>query len=147
MVVQILIGSALLLLTIGVAGISFWCMERTFFGLGDWLLRPPHRLKLMAVLWLSSVFILAQMTVAVWIWALAFQALAIFPTLEAAVYFSLVAFTTLGFGDVLLPQDWRLLSGLAAANGLLNIAIVTAFLMEGLRTARSRQLDAIRQDS
>ena len=147
MITQILIGSVLLLLTIGVAGVSFWLMELTFFGLRNWLLRPPHRIKLMAVLWLSSVFVLAQMTAAVWIWALVFQVLGIFSTLEAAVYFALVAFTTLGFGDVLLPQDWRLLSGMAAANGLLNIGVVTAFMVEGLRQVRLRQLQAMKQES
>jgi hypothetical protein len=42
----------------------------------------------------------------------------IFGTLEGAVYFSIVAYTTLGFGDILLPLDWRLLGGMASANGL-----------------------------
>ena len=44
------------------------------------------------------------MTAGVWIWALVFHALHLFPTFGACVYFTLVAFTTLGFGDLLLPQ-------------------------------------------
>ena len=143
MFLQILIGSVLLLITIGIAGVSFWLMEVAIHRLRHWLLRPPHRPKLMAMLCLSAVWILAQMTAGVWLWALTFQGLKVFPTLEEAVYFSLVAFTTLGFGDVLLPMDWRLLSGMAAANGLLNIGIVTAFLVEGLRQVRLRQIAAL----
>ncbi|MEM9736953.1 MAG: ion channel, partial [Pseudomonadota bacterium] len=50
-----------------------------------------------------------------------------------ALYFSVVAFTTLGFGDVLLPQEWRLLAGLSAANGLLIFGVSTAFLVEVFR--------------
>lgn len=147
MFVQILIGSILLLLTIGVAGVSFWMMERTLFKLQTWLLRPPHGPKLMAVLWLSSAWVMIQMTIGVWLWAMAFLGLGVFGTLEGSVYFALVAFTTLGFGDVLLPAEWRLLSGMAAVNGLLNIGVATAFLVEGLRQVRLRQIASLGQDS
>ena len=54
---------------------------------------------------LGSVLMLATIvTAGVWIWALFFHALHLFPTLEACVYFVLVAFTMLGFGDLRLPQ-------------------------------------------
>ena len=79
------------------------------------------------------------MTVSVWIWAIAFWSLQIFTTFEACVYFSLVAFTTLGFGDILLPVKWRLLAGMSAANGLLIFGLLTAMLVETLRQTRSRQ--------
>ena len=79
--------------------------------------------------------------VSVWIWAIALWVLNIFQTIEASVYFSLVAFTTLGFGDILLPVEWRLLGGLAAANGLLIFGILTAMLVETLRQTRLRQRD------
>ena len=87
----------------------------------------------------SMLAVAAMLTVAVWIWAVAFRLLGIFGTLEASVYFSLVAFTTLGFGDVLLPQEWRLLSGLSAANGLLMFGLMTAVLVETLRETRGMQ--------
>ena len=51
----------------------------------------------------------------------------------------MVAFTTLGFGDVILPQEWRLLGGLAAANGLMIFGFLTAMLVETLRHTRRRQ--------
>ena len=55
--------------------------------------------------------------------------LGLFPSLEQAVYFALVAFTTLGYGDVLLPKEWQLLGGMAAANGLLNFGLLIAVLL------------------
>ena len=58
------------------------------------------------------------------------------------MYFSLVSFTTLGFGDVLFPPEWRLLSGMAAANGLLNFGLLTALLVEALRHVRLGQMNA-----
>jgi len=58
------------------------------------------------------------------------MSLGIFEELEVAVYFSLVAYTTLGFGDVILPEQWRILAGLTAANGFLVFGWSTAFQVE-----------------
>lgn len=139
MLTQILFGGLLTLTTIIVAAASWWALEQLLIRLHGWAVRPPHAPKLMAILTLSLVWTLGMMMVAVWIWAVALRALEIFITLEASMYFALVAFTTLGFGDVLLPQEWRLLGGLAAANGLLMIGLLTAILVETLRELRQRQ--------
>ena len=37
------------------------------------------------------------------------------PTLETAVYFSLVTYTTIGYGDVVLGPGWRVLAGIEAS--------------------------------
>ncbi|MEM6539229.1 MAG: ion channel [Pseudomonadota bacterium] len=64
------------------------------------------------------------------IWAGAFLRLQIFNDLETALYFSAVSYTTLGFGDLIVERPWRLLSGAAAANGLLLFGLSAAFLAE-----------------
>ncbi|WP_377510722.1 ion channel [Octadecabacter sp. R77987] len=143
MFVQIVLGSALMLVSIFVAGISFWFMEVALARWRGWLRREPHRPKLIFILCVSGVWIIGQVTIGVWVWAFAFILLDIFATLEEAVYFALVAFTTLGFGDILLPMEWRLLGGMAAANGLLNFGLLTAVIVEALRQVRRTQLDAI----
>ena len=140
MFVQLALGSALLVVSVMIAGISFWVLEWRLTLLRGWLTRAPHRPKLVLVLCVAALWVLAQMTVAIWMWALTMLALGIFDTLELAVYFALVAFTTLGFGDVLLPVEWRLLAGMAAANGLLNIGLVTAGMVETLRQLRIQQM-------
>ncbi|HEV8036941.1 ion channel [Yoonia sp.] len=140
MFVQIAIGSMLLVFSIMTAGISFWLLERRLGGLRPWLVRAPHAPKLMLVLGVTALWVLLQMTVAVWAWALTFMALGVFTALEPSVYFTLVAFTTLGFGDILLPVEWRLLGGMAALNGLLNIGLVTAALIETMRPLRLQQM-------
>ena len=144
--VQLGLGTLVLLVSIVVAGLSFWFMELFFQRADRWLVREPHRPKLIFALCVAAVWIICQMTVGVWVWALVLMALEIFATLEEAIYFSLVAFTTLGFGDVLLPKEWRLMGGLAAANGLLNIGLVTALLVEALRNVRQRQLAGLSDD-
>lgn len=66
-------------------------------------------------------------------WAWVYLHYGMFETWETALYFSGAAFTTLGFGDVLLPVEWRLLSGAAAANGLLLFGVSAAFLFDVAR--------------
>lgn len=147
MIIQIAIGSVLLVLSVMTAGISFWVVEWRLLRLRTWLTRPPHRPKLMIVLCTTALWVLLQMTVAVWLWALTFSGLGIFTSLEEAVYFALVSFTTLGFGDILLPNEWRLLGGMAALNGLLNMGLVTAAMIEVLRQLRLQQLAVMENDS
>ena len=40
-------------------------------------------------------------------------------TWEDAIYFSIVTFTTLGYGDITISGGWRLLSGIEAMSGIL----------------------------
>ncbi len=61
-------------------------------------------------------------------WALALLLCGQVSTLEAAFYFSAQNFTSLGYGDVLLSEGWRLLGPLEAVNGLLFFGLSTAVL-------------------
>jgi len=50
MLVQIILGSALLLISIFIAGASFYVLELVLDRAKPWLHRAPHRPKLVAVL-------------------------------------------------------------------------------------------------
>lgn len=142
---QIAIGSGLLLTSILIAAASAWIMEMGFERGHHWLMREPHRPKLFLMIAVVSVWILAVITAGVWLWATAFHLIGVFPTFEESLYFSLVTFTSLGFGDLLLPVEWRLLAGMAAANGLLNFGLLTALLVEALRHVRLGQIEGRRR--
>ena len=66
------------------------------------------------------------------IWAVAYWGLGALEGFEEALYFSTVTYTTLGFGDITLSQEWRLLSSFEAAIGVIllgwSTAIVFAFV-------------------
>ena len=145
MFLQIALGTVLMLMSIVVAGVAFLFLETFLMRSQKWLSREPHQPKLLLVMVVTVVWILGMDTAGVWIWAIALWLLGIFITIEASVYFSLVAFTTLGFGDILLPQNWRLLGGMAAANGLLNMGLLTAMMVEVLRFVRVGQLEVKKQ--
>lgn len=83
----------------------------------------------------TALWLMVLQGVSVLAWALAFSGLAVFPDWDTAVYFSAVAFTTLGFGDIVLPPDWRQLAGFCAAHGLLVFGLSSAALVEAFRQA------------
>ena len=139
MLLQLTIGTVLILLTTSVAGAGFLVLEKALDRVQGWLRTPPHQPKLLVLLIASVFWVLLIVTACVWIWAVALWLLPVFITMEASVYFSIVAFTTLGFGDILLPQEWRLLAGLTAVNGLLMFGFLTAMLVEVLRRVRNTQ--------
>lgn len=139
MLVQIALGSAVLVASVVTAGLGVWGMEAALDLARPWLTRPPHRPRLIAFLCLAALGFLGIVTATIWLWALTFWALGLFGTLETSVYFATVAFTTLGFGDLLLPQDWRLLGGMAAANGLLMLGLLTALMLDAARHVRGLQ--------
>jgi hypothetical protein len=63
-----------------------------------------------------------------WLWAALLLQLGALGSLEEALYFATVTFTTLGYGDIVLGQDWRLLGAFAAVNGTIIIGWTTAMV-------------------
>ncbi len=63
------------------------------------------------------------------LWAGLYVTVGALPGLEEALYFSLVTFTTLGYGDVTLPEQWRMLGAFQAANGILMFGWTTALIV------------------
>lgn len=136
MLLQLFIGSGLLVFSIVLAGFGFWLIEFILRRVRKRFRRSHQGKRMLVFLSLASIWVVIQLTVGVWIWALCFWYFGIFETLEPAIYLSLVAFTALGFGDILLSVEWRLLGGMTAVNVLLSIGFVTTILVEFLRQAR-----------
>ena len=130
----------LLIANILIAAVAAMLLEVMFQRTHGWMMREPHRPKLVLMIAGVSLWVLGVVTAGVWVWAAAYRAVGAFATLEEAVYFSLVCFTTLGFGDVLMPHGWRILAGMEAANGFLNFGLLTALLIEALRQTRLGQV-------
>jgi hypothetical protein len=49
------------------------------------------------------------------------------PDLPTALYFSAVTYTTTGYGDLVLPPEWRLVGGVEALTGILMCGLSTGF--------------------
>ncbi|NVO55342.1 two pore domain potassium channel family protein [Rhodobacteraceae bacterium B1Z28] len=74
-------------------------------------------------------FIVATHTIQVWIWAIAWVLLDVLPDWNSAIYFSLVTFTTLGYGDIVLGEGLRIFGSFAAVTGLLAFGLSTAYMV------------------
>ncbi|MCL5778684.1 potassium channel family protein [Limibaculum sp. FT325] len=91
---------------------------------------PPRRGLLRKGLVIIAVVLWFFLSICVqcWVWAMLLLSLGALGSLEAALYFSTVTFTTLGYGDIVLGEDWRLLGAFAAANGTIIIGWTTAMV-------------------
>src|SRR5215469_5084152 len=61
------------------------------------------------------------------VWALFFWWEECLPNVESAFYFSGVTYATLGYGDLLLPKEWRMFGPLEALTGSLMVGLSIAF--------------------
>lgn len=79
-----------------------------------------NALRQKQIIWTcGTVLVMAIVSlVEVTIWALAYLALNAIDGFENALYFSTVTFTSLGYGDVVLEGNWRLLASFEAVNGV-----------------------------
>ena len=87
----------------------------------------------------SVLWMLLALIAVVFAWAFLFQWLGAFSNLEDAFYLAIVSITTVGFGDVVLDREWRILSGFTAADGFIIFGLDTAVLFEMMRRLRSDQ--------
>lgn len=62
---------------------------------------------------------------------------------EQAIYFSLITFTTIGYGDVIINSEWRILAGLEAVNGIMLIGWSTAMIFSFLQILYRQSLNKI----
>lgn len=63
------------------------------------------------------------------VWAMLFVYLGEFADFQTAFYHSVVNFTSLGYGDIVMSEKWRLLGALEAANGILMFGLTAGALL------------------
>ena len=141
MLLQIAIGSGLLVLGVLLMALAALVLEIGFRAAHSWLIRPPQRPKLLLMLVAVGLWVLVTLTVGIWMWAYVLFGIGAFMSLEESLYFAIEAFSTLGLGDVIPKQEWRILAAMAAVNGLLSFGLMTALLVEALRQVRLAQLE------
>ncbi len=99
------------------------------------LKKPGGRLKKWLNQWVAFrigetvviLFIISLLEV--FMWALVYLMHGAIEGIEKAMYFSMVTFTTLGYGEITLGEQWRLLSSIEAANGIIIFGWTTAIII------------------
>ena len=94
--------------------------------------------------WLAGLHLLQ---IALWAGYYRFQGC--FPDFRTALYFSGVSYSTLGYGDVLLPPEWRMLGPSEGLTGILMCGLSTGLffaiahrILETRAESRTREADS-----
>jgi len=83
----------------------------------------PVTWLLVRVAWVLILLHLVEIAV----WALFYRWRHCLPDLESSFYFSGVTYTTVGYGDLVLPKDWRLLGPVEGLTGILMCGLSTGY--------------------
>ena len=111
-----------------------------------WIPRKERRGRLGAELLLAlfvSLLLMLHLGETV-VWAFFFVLVGGMPDLASAAYFSLTSYTTVGYGDVLLPEPWRLLGPLESAVGVLMLGWSTGILVAVIGTIYRQLFPSLR---
>ena len=139
---QLLVGSAVSLCNIAIHGLVMATVVQLASRIAGTMgtVRQSLRLNIVMVA-AASIAIVPVLMVAhlseVMVWSLAYVIVKAAPAGADPVYFAFVNYTTLGYGDVIPVERWRLLGPITAMNGVLLFGWSTAVIFEVLRrTAR-----------
>ena len=80
-------------------------------------------------------------TVEIWGYAWLFYSLEASPTFESALYFSTATYSTIGYGDVTLGPQWRILGAIEGGNGVILLGWSTAFFVSVVARMRALEHD------
>jgi hypothetical protein len=128
MIVALLVGAGIFLVTLVGNALATWLIVHFlvrllrigFTGLGLW--------QNVAVMSIVSLLTAMAHLIQIGLWAIALTLVGAFSSLQTALYCSAQNYTALGYGDVTLPERWRMLGPLEAINGLLLFGLSTALM-------------------
>ncbi len=126
---KLLIGSGMIVLNLG---IQVWAVDRVFRffqrrGFGS--TRVGTARGDFRVLSIIMAFLFAGHLLQFATWAALFVAIGEFDNFGTAFYHSTVNFTSLGYGDIVMSESWRLLGALEAANGVLMFGLTAGLIL------------------
>lgn len=94
-----------------------------------------HVVNAMVASVLTVVILMLAHFAEIVVWSLAYAAIDVAPPGTDLLYFAFVNYTTLGYGDVVPAERWRLIGPITALNGVMMIGWSTAVIFEVMRVA------------
>jgi voltage-gated potassium channel len=127
MLVQLALATAMVIMTVLVHLFGLAMLMRVLRS----HTRIFRRLAIMplTLLLAATIGIIAIHTFEIWLYALLYLQLGTFSHFEQSLYFSTVTYATIGYGDVVMPHEWRILGAIEGAAGIIMLGWSTAFLI------------------
>jgi voltage-gated potassium channel Kch len=139
---NVLLGCVLLLATtvvhaVATSGVAHWVRARH---IKQWVGQSQTKRTVVIAVLVIVMFIASVLEAA--LWAVTYVAVGAITALEEALYFSMVTYTTLGYGDVTMEGQWRLLSAFEAANGIIMFGWTTAIIVWAVQRAHASRSES-----
>ncbi len=139
-VTNFLVGLPVMLLCLVIqAVVAFWSMRYYIRRMQGGAAEQRIRAGLQPLL-IAMVAMMFGTFVQVILWGVLFVWLGEFTEMYEAVYHSAVNFASLGYGDIVMQKQWKLLGPLEAINGVLMLGMSAAALMAILQHMVKSQL-------
>ncbi len=113
-----------------------------YYSRHDDLVQSPSFVASLVVISGVMLLLVVGNLIQIGIWALLFQLAGEFQRFDEAFYHSAVNFATLGYGDIVMSEKYRLLGPVEAVNGVLMIGISTAALTAAFQDAIKKTIRA-----
>jgi ion channel len=139
MVRQLLVGGAACLCNIVIHALVMTVVVRVARAFSHKPMTSPS-LFLTSVMAATVSVLMAAHSVEIAVWSLVYWIVGAGPAGADLLYFAFVNYTTLGYGDVVPVEAWRLLGPIAAMNGILLFGWSTAVIYDVLR--RTMEIEA-----
>jgi hypothetical protein len=146
MLTSLSLAAVMVTLTVVIHFAGLLMLMRLLESRGHHLKAHESRLGQGLLLILVVLGLVAIHTVEIWAYAILYFTIGAVPDFESALYFSTVAFSSLGYGDIVLNHEWRLVSAIEAVNGLILIGWSTAFLLSLMGKLRALEHEWLERD-
>ena len=107
---QLVIGAILIIITVVIHAIAFDRLMQLLERYAPTVFKKFPKFWKIPMLTMTVLGIFIAHIVQIWLWAIFYLVVNALPNFEEALYFSTSTFTTVGFGDIVLQEKWRLLS-------------------------------------
>ena len=132
MLIQLAIATFMVLLTVGIHGGGLLLLARLLrLERRDEQLEniPPTSLQGIAATFGVVLGLFLLHGIEIWLYAALYLVLDAMPDLQMAVYFSTITYSTIGYDDKGLPQEWSLIAAIEGINGVILLGWSTAFFV------------------
>lgn len=141
MLMNFLFGLSTMMLCLLLQSLLFVLVIR-YYSRNEYLVNNPSFWSSLAVIKGVMLLLILGNLGQIAVWALLFILLGEFPGFGEAFYHSAVNFATLGYGDIVMSAEHKLLGPLEAVNGVLMIGVSTAALMAAFQDTMKKTIQA-----